>query len=254
MSKFESWKSYWKFSKDVKTQSRYFLSEESQRFLSTVMQLCKKNEVSIKKGSVFCRSQKGYEYRWVQDDKGNDIYEEETALCPERMIPLKNKAREGRANPKGIPYLYLSANENTALAEYRPWVSALFSLGYFEVTKNLVLVDFTSEKKSTTVYLKEPPDEKVDDIVWQDINGAFSRPVTNSDDTADYVPTQVIAEMLRKQGYDGIVYKSSLGKGNNILLFDLNLVRQVSGYLFNTRTVEFTFELEANPYYIPKKK
>lgn len=38
---------------------------------------------------------------------------------------------------------------------------------------------------------------------------------------ADYVPTQVIAELLKNSGYDGIFYKSSLSKdGVNVAFFD----------------------------------
>lgn len=38
----------------------------------------------------------------------------------------------------------------------------------------------------------------------------YSKPVTEDDDTLDYIPTQYIAEFVKRIGYDGIVFKSSL--------------------------------------------
>jgi hypothetical protein len=56
--------------------------------------------------------------------------------------------------------------------------------------------------------------------VWIDIDNAFSRPITLSDDTPDYVPTQILAELFKGK-YDGVVYRSQFGEaGYNIALFD----------------------------------
>jgi hypothetical protein len=40
------------------------------------------------------------------------------------------------------------------------------------------------------------------------INDAFAEPVTNTDDGADYAPTQILGELFKCAGYDGIRYKS----------------------------------------------
>ena len=66
-----------------------------------------------------------------------------------------------------------------------------------------------------------PPDKKAK-LVWTDIDNAFSRPVTLSDDEADYVPTQILAELFRSAGYDGVIYRSQFGeKGHNLALFNV---------------------------------
>lgn len=43
---------------------------------------------------------------------------------------------------------------------------------------------------------------------------------------SDYVPTQIIAELIKSLGYDGIAYKSSLANGHNIALFDLESAKK----------------------------
>ncbi|MFZ0569740.1 MAG: RES domain-containing protein [Rhodomicrobium sp.] len=40
------------------------------------------------------------------------------------MKPIPNWLSEGRANPRGIPYLYLASTRDTALAEVRPWIGS----------------------------------------------------------------------------------------------------------------------------------
>ena len=56
---------------------------------------------------------------------------------------------------------------------------------------------------------------------WTDIDNAFSRPVTLSENLSDYVPTQILAESFRQAGYDAIIYRSSFGEnGFNIAVFN----------------------------------
>ena len=42
-------------------------------------------------------------------------------------------------------------------------------------------------------------------IVWLMINWTFSAPATRSDDTAEYAPTQILAEAFRQDGADGLL-------------------------------------------------
>ncbi|WP_366931004.1 RES family NAD+ phosphorylase [Mesorhizobium sp.] len=49
------------------------------------------------------------------------------------MRPLAGRASEGRANPKGIPCLYMAVDRHTALAECRPWIGSLVSIGAFKI-------------------------------------------------------------------------------------------------------------------------
>ena len=125
------------------------------------------------------------------------------SLPMERMKPLKDRAVEGRANPKGIPYLYLATNRETALAEVRPWIGSLISVGAFEILRELRIVNCSSDDHNI-IYREEPPPEEREKAVWVSIDRAFSRPVDPSDDVAAYVPTQILAELFKAEGYDGI--------------------------------------------------
>lgn len=53
------------------------------------------------------------------------------------MKPLRDKASEGRANPKGIPYLYLATTKEAPMSEVRPWIGSDISVGQFKLISQL---------------------------------------------------------------------------------------------------------------------
>lgn len=107
---------------------------------------------------------------------------------------------------------------------------ACLSVAQFKILRRLKALDLSrghgkssfSEIGFRHLFNEEPVDAaQKEKAVWIDIDNAFSRPITLSDDAADYVPTQILAELFRDAGYDAIVYKSQFGeKGFNIVLFN----------------------------------
>ena len=159
---------------------------------------------------------------------------------------------DGRVNPKGIPALYLCTNKDAAMSEVRPWLGSLISLGQFEITRDLRVIDCSrySDRKFR-FFLEEPTDEKRDTAVWSDIDRAFSKPVTRSDDTDEYVATQILAELFRDTGFDGIAYRSAFGeKSMNIALFDLAVAELRSCQLYEVTQAHLNFQERDNPYWV----
>ncbi len=200
-------------------------------------------EAEITMDTIFCRAQIGHNMNTLTKKNGM-TYDTEVPIPfeYERMLPLRNKAKEGRVNPKGIPYLYLCNDEETAIAECRPWLEQLISVGYFKVKSNLKLVHFTQERKSLKIYFSTPPENEIDKLVWDRINYAFSQPVSVNDFTSDYIPTQILAEIIKNCKYDGIIYKSKLGKGLNIALFNINSVVFQSSKLFEVKDIQYRID------------
>jgi len=166
------------------------------------------------------------------------------------MKPLPDRAREGRANPKGIPYLYLATHEDIAVAEVRPWIGSYVSIAQFVLNRDVRVVNCVTDDHRIMAYSREPEPEERERAVWQDIDRAFSRPMTSGDDTADYAPTQVIAEFFRENDLDGVAYGSSLGLGNNVALFDPGVARLVNCGLVEIGDVKLKLTLAANPYFV----
>jgi hypothetical protein len=260
MAHFQSWDSYGRFKEEVAGSRRYIRTDSGDAFLKAVVATCKERLHTIKAGSVFWRAQLGCGTRPVE---GMDGYSEDAAYGPSRMKPRRERANEGRANPKGIPVLYVANTAQTAMSEIRPWVGAQVSVAQFKTARELTIVDcsklhdqyiklaFLSRTfDAITSSLSEPSSEEVDQIVWAAIDAGFSEPVTSSDDVAEYAPTQILAELFRSEGYDGLAYKSAFGEsGFNIALFDIDSARQVNGFLHSVKAVQFEFSKDPHDEY-----
>jgi len=216
---FPSWESYWYFAHSVYSEYRYVHGPDVSQFLETVRATASKRILTLQARSLVWRAQLGAGSNTVtheDEDSGMKIdIEEDAPFPPERMKPRSERAPEGRVNPKGIPYLYLSSDRDTSMAEIRPWLQARVSVAEFEIVRNLNLVACYADSADGILYLgdDEPSPAEREAAVWHDIDEAFSWPVTPSDDQATYVPTQMLAEVFRQTGYDGVAYRSSCGPG-----------------------------------------
>jgi RES domain-containing protein len=250
MSVFKSANSYWDFARSVKSEARYVYSDEVQSFLNTVVQTSESRRKKIPKGHVLTRAQRGSEPELRQE--GEDEFYVDAAYGHERKKPKAEFVGDGRVNPRGIPCLYLADNEQTAMAEVRPWLGSYVSLAQFKVMRDCEIVDCSMDKKrglfDRDIELEDPA--RMEAAVWGDIAEAFSRPLAVHEPHIEYVPTQVLAEAFRRRGYDGIVYKSLLNRGGlNIALFDLDAADLMNCALYETRSVSFDFDQIDNPYF-----
>ena len=251
MKTFISWRSYYRFEQTIKRKNRYIHDSEAEGFLQTILETSKSRIEEVKKGSIVWRSQLGHDWKPYYEGKEH-IDGFPCAFSPERMKPVQNSSSEGRANPKGIPYLYLSTDMNTAMAEVRPWIGSYISVAQFKLLKSVRLMNCTSDDKGTMIYLKEPEPEKREVAIWKDIDKVFSMPVASNETIADYAPTQILAELFKNNGFDGIAYRSSLGKGHNIMLFDLDAADLINCTLYKAKKVSFGFTQTDDTYFISK--
>ena len=145
--------------------------------------------------------------------------------CKEMGCPPKDVASAGRANPIGIPYLYLSDSAKTTYFEVRAVYLDQLSVGTFRTERELKLVDFMYNISLYWAYndgstsLKEIViKKKIIDAISEDL----SKPLRRYDSELEYVPTQFICEYCKcVVGADGITFESSLHKGGrNYVLFD----------------------------------
>lgn len=248
---FSSAGDYRKFAEHVLRSARYVRDPDSEEFLTTLMAQARERTLEVPQGSNFWRAQLGHGWRpHYEGDEYIDDFPD--PLPPERMKPLADRAREGRANPKGIPYLYAANKKETAIAEVRPWLGLTVSLAQLKTLRDLSLVDCSRAEPTHRLWEKGIPDDKRNSAVWRAVDTAFSQPVTSTDDTADYVPTQVIAEAFKVKGFDGLVYRSSFGGGHNVVLFDLLAADVINCSLYDIKGISFDFKETANPYFVSK--
>jgi RES domain len=259
MAEFESWNQYSKFAHYVMRKARHVLDEKNQAFVQTVVETSLKRKSIVKKGALLWRAQIGHDWRVeeIKDEDGNviDGFEVPEPFRPRRMTPLADRASEGRVNAKGIPCFYFSTDMDTAMTEVRPWIGSHVSVSQFVILRELSVVD-CSDVAGQWSFLdfgdEEPTPEKVEESVWGCINEAFSKPVTRTEDVAEYAPTQVLAEVFQRAGFDGIIYGSKLGTGKTVAVFDLEAAELANCHLYEVDAVNIKFSVAANPYYIGK--
>lgn len=227
MSGFISQWDFQRFCQSVLERFRYIHEREVDIFLDAVNETARSRVVVVEPKRSLWRAQIGCDSIPLENNDGVVFGEREVAYGKDRMKPIPFQQNPGRLNAAGTNCLYLAIGEDsdaakkTAIAEVRPWVSAMVSVALFTNSEALHIVGCASDSYSRVWFGdSEPPEEAKEKIVWSQINWALARPVTVGDEPRDYIPTQIIAELFRSKGYDGVVYKSSLGAGRNFALFD----------------------------------
>ncbi|HVC61798.1 MAG TPA: RES family NAD+ phosphorylase [Acetobacteraceae bacterium] len=209
----EGWETFNDFTMSMKIDARYFRSDGGERFLQEVLASCKTREVGLPKGRILWRVRSGgvslKVYIGDADMRGIIYKSRPHPRCG--MKPLRiNWRSEGRVNQRGISYLYLATNLNTALADVRPWIGLIVSVERFEVVGNLKVID-CSDLDDRMMMLFDSGNTSIrEDGIWVGIDRAFAEPVGRDDDVAAYVPTQMLAEVFKVNGYDGLIDKSFL--------------------------------------------
>lgn len=202
----------------VKEESRFFTSLSSFDDLQLI-----KYNLTIPAGTQLYRA------RVIPSDK-EQLGVDEMGCPPAKMTPA------GRANPLGIPYLYLCQEEETCYYEVRSLYLDRLSIGTFKVTKDLKILDFT---KKLSLYVANTMSSNLATEIFkfkliQRISGDLSKPLRRFDTELEYVPTQLVCEFCKLNGIDGIRFNSSLHDGGvNLVLFDSS-----SAICFSVKEIE----------------
>src|SRR5262249_23227383 len=149
MSEFESERAYTWFARAVMHTCRFVHSDKVRAFLKMVLETSVSRLTDVKAGQIYYRAQYGCDWRTIERsfyaDDAKYRTRRQTAFSAERMRPKAEFVGDGRANPSGIPYLYMANTPTTAMAEVRPWIGSPISLAHFRVVRDLSLVDCSRE-------------------------------------------------------------------------------------------------------------
>ena len=247
---FKSHHDYYNFRRDVVKSHRFIRSPETEAFLQAVAATCHARESILKVGAGLRRAQVAHGLRPIyqtgDDDEKIYIDDIECAADKARMIPLRDRASDGRVNPRGIPCLYMATDDATAVSEVRPAIGAYVTVASMKCLRELKLIDCSILAHKHFIYFKEPEREEREKAVWSNIDRAFSAPTDRSDDAAEYAPTQILSELFRSLGYDGVAYKSAFGEdGYNVAIFNIDDFEVGWCRLFQVKDI--THKIEQQP-------
>lgn len=145
--------------------------------------------------------------------------------------PPFDYATSGRCNPENVSFLYASDDKHTATAEVRPYIRSAVSIATLTVKRDLKLVDFYYESNEQGV-------RTIDNNFFEQMRTEFSR--LNKGVKEEYLITQYLSLLAKKQGFDGIRFRSSLvEKGINYVIFNADECVPVASKMYVLRKVEY---------------
>jgi hypothetical protein len=154
--------------------------------------------------------------------------------------PPKRLAKHGRANPAGIPYLYVGSSPETATAEIRPHTGEIACVADFNIP-NIRAVDLRNPRKLVSPFILADASaigQLLADLPFLERLGEeLTRPVLPQGAAIDYIPSQYLCEFIKKSGFDGVVYRSSVSDGINLALFDPDKAAGGAVLLYNVAKV-----------------
>jgi len=217
-----------KFSKKIKHSLRFFDTIDYNR----INELQKLNMIFKSLGNSSIEQDFVFRARGIKKHQIKDVNSyplKELGQAPEKL------AGHNRFSPSGISYLYLAFDKQTALDEIYDDNKTLYAVGKFSLHEGLNILNL---KKDNFVQLSEqytnPFDNSYDSYFHCSIQALeffikeIQKSISDDDKVLEYLPTQILAEYIRLQGFDGFIFNSSKNNnGVNIVLFEnkiLNII------------------------------
>lgn len=153
----------------------------------------------------------------------------------------------GRANPIGIPYLYTASNISTAIAEIRPHKGDSVTVAKFDILEPLKLADLRNPRQSISPFTLKDEDEL--NQIYLDLDylchlgEELSKPILPREAHLEYLSSQYLCELIKHCGFDGVVYKSSVGDGDNFAIFYDEKLKASEVECYQVNNVNFDFDI-----------
>lgn len=149
----------------------------------------------------------------------------ETPLSADKMgCPPREIVTGGRANPVGIPYLYVADTLITCISEVRPSNSSRVYVSEVTPKRELSVLDLTAprENSSASAFGEEQLPAVLGFLGLLELfSEELSKPIRPENSKLDYIPTQFLCEFIKSVAkFDGLVFNSSFGEGKNYVFFD----------------------------------
>ncbi|CAL2094523.1 RES domain-containing protein [Tenacibaculum sp. 190524A02b] len=183
-------------------------------------------------------------------DRGKNFYRSRISPTidgyePKNMgKPPRQFTSSGRANPKGISYLYLAQSKETTFYEARSTFLDYVSIGKFKLLEKVQLVTLRPSHQ-TSPFSENFNVKKF--VKYKEVLELFekelSKPLRRQDDDLDYLPTQYLCEFIKSLGYKGVEYGSSLHDGGiNFVFFDDTVFSCVSSKVYEVSKIKMEYK------------
>lgn len=156
--------------------------------------------------------------------------------------PDKKLASNERANPIGIPYLYVASSIQTAISEVRGSKGEVVTIAQFNLISQLELADLRDPKNTISPF--ELNEDIELELIYKNmpflilLGNELSKPIIPRESNLEYLPSQYLCELLKHIGFHGIIYKSSVSDGNNYVIFSDDKLRAVKTFQYQITDIK----------------
>jgi hypothetical protein len=208
-----AWRSVWEeFEERIKHRSRFFDTKAEEYLKKLIGDLAEfRDGAALLRIGPRTAHRSLYRARVAQSDE----QAREFVRDPLKHLgpPPPSSATPGRMNPAGIPVFYGAFAPEVCIAEVRSPVGGVVVVGHFRIIRPLRLLDLSYFGRTLypeSIFLPEYGEIIKRLEFLRELQERLSRPVTPSDESLEYVPTQAVAEYIaRRMQLDGVVYNSS---------------------------------------------
>ena len=214
------------FAEEIKYKNRFFLNETIDlKLLGNLLNYFSK---TYSKGKIFYRAR-------ISESIGFKINE--------MGKPPADKSTPGRANPKGIPYLYLATSVETAVYESRSSYLDFITIAEYKLREPLSIVSLRGMLNvSPFIFGDSIQNYIVHQKYLVRLERELSKPVRRFDKELDYLPSQYLCEYVKSLGYDAIEYGSSLKEGGiNLAIFNDDKLQPIGIEVYEVSNVNLDF-------------
>lgn len=154
----------------------------------------------------------------------------------------------GRVNRPGVSYLYLATDATTAASEIRPHPGELLSIGCFDLS----IKQHVADLRGHDLEKLWRSDEELDllELIIA-MENAFATAAPPSD-RGPYSITQFLGEVFRQLRFDGVLFRSTVSDGDNLVLFDPSAVAWAEGTSAVREVKRVLYEFEDLAMFDPK--
>ncbi len=224
----EQWE---KFREELKHNNRFF--PDNAPTIDQIEPFGKYIGVNIKKGAQNF-------YRARKNNSDSPIELKNMGKPPEKLV------LNGRANPIGIPYLYLASTIETAISELRGHKKEEFTIAEFQMKNDLELADLRNPQSTISPFELNEEDEL--ELIYKNmpfltlLGNELSKPIIPREANLEYLSSQYLCELLKHIGFHGIIYKSSIASGHNFVIFKDMKLEAVETFQYRITDVNYEYE------------
>lgn len=180
------------------------------------------------------RARKGDWKTGIDDERKN----KEFNRAPDDLVS------DGRGNARGISYLYLTTDEDTAISETRPMIGDIITIATVKIPMESLKKVFAFDMlEQWEIHMSSPLiKDTVAKMLMYIVNREMSKKIDNS---LDYLPLQFIIEYLKGLGYSAFSFKSSRSNnGTNYILFPETEIEVLNTKVIQVEDIDYTYKIK----------